>query len=75
MHSVYSPSTKIKEPNLPLQELSISHSIMSLIPYNIAIEYLTIPYNIDTKGRLEVLMVFPENPDILQKLQLFTGKL
>jgi len=75
MQSISSPSIEIKESDSPLQELSISHSILSLIPYNLAIEYLTIPYNIDTKGRLEVMMVSPENPDTLQKLQLFTGKL
>jgi type IV pilus assembly protein PilB len=75
MQSVSTPSIKIKEPDSPLPELSISHSILSLIPYNLAIEYFAIPYNIDSKGRLEVFMVSPENPDILQKLQLFTGRL
>lgn len=75
MQSLSTPLIEIKETNSFLQELSISHSILSLIPYNLAIEYFAIPYNIDSKGRLEVFMASPENPNILQKLQLFTGKL
>lgn len=64
---------KEQAPLLP--ELSISHSILSIIPYNLAIEYLVLPTGIDKKGRLEVLMVHPDDPDAYQKLQMYTAKL
>lgn len=59
----------------PVTELSVSHSILSIIPYNLAVEYLTFPYDIDSRGRLEVRMVCPEDTESLQKLQMYTGKL
>lgn len=39
-----------------LKELSIPHSILSLIPYDIAIEYSALPFVVDEQGRVEAAM-------------------
>jgi type IV pilus assembly protein PilB len=57
-----------------LPELSISHSILSLVPYNLAIQYQALPVNIDSKGRLELLMTDPYHVESIQILQMYTGK-
>jgi type IV pilus assembly protein PilB len=56
-----------------LKESSIPHSVLSLIPYDIAIEYSVMPFGVDGQGRLEVAM---ESGDIdsLQKLQTVLGR-
>ncbi len=41
-----------------LKELSVPHSVLSVIPYNIAVEYTVLPFNIDDSGRLEVAMEY-----------------
>jgi type IV pilus assembly protein PilB len=56
-----------------LDSLSISHSILSILPYHIAVEYFALPLNIDSKGRLEALMAYPGHVETLQALQMYTG--
>ena len=53
--------------------LSIPHSILSVIPYNLAIEYFVLPYGIDEHGRIQALMAYPGDAETLQHVQLHTG--
>lgn len=55
------------------ESISISHSILSRIPYNISIEYFILPYSVDDKGRIEVLMAYPHDAEMIQAMQLYTG--
>ncbi len=57
------------------EQVSISHSILSRIPYQIAVEYFVLPYAVDGKGRIEALMAYPNDAETLQSLQLCTGAL
>jgi len=57
-----------------LKELSIPHSILSLISYDIAVEYSVLPFNVDDKGRLELAMASEMDVDRLQKLQMVLGR-
>jgi type IV pilus assembly protein PilB len=56
-----------------LKELPIPHSVLSLIPYSIAVEYSVLPFNVDEKGRLEVAIEYGTDFDALQKLQTALG--
>ncbi len=56
------------------ERISISHSVLSLIPYTIAIEYFVLPYSVDDKGRVEALMAYPHDSDMIQAIQLHTGQ-
>ncbi len=53
--------------------ISISHSVLSQIPYTVAIEYFVLPYSIDEKGRIEVLMAYAHDVEMIQAIQLHTG--
>ena len=55
------------------ETISITHSILYRIPYAIAIEYIVLPYGIDKKGRIEVLMAYPHDTAMIQAVQLHTG--
>jgi type IV pilus assembly protein PilB len=57
----------------PLDSVSISHSILSILPYHMAVEYFALPLNIDSCGRLEALMAYPGHVETLQALQMYTG--
>jgi type IV pilus assembly protein PilB len=56
-----------------LSSVSISHSILSILPYHMAVEYFVLPLSIDSKGRLEALMAYPHHAENLQVLQMYTG--
>ena len=73
--STSSLQTLQKSISKEINALSISHSILTLIPYNIAVEYFALPFAIDLKGRLETLMAFPHDTGTIQRLQMYTGKL
>lgn len=73
------PETKIKSTSITdeqlyeqLEGISISHSVLSHIPYAIAIEYFVLPYSVDEKGRIEVLMAYPHDAEMIQAVQLHT---
>ena len=53
--------------------LSIGHSVLSIIPYSLAIEYFVLPIRYDNSGRLEVLMAYPHDAEVLQAVQLSVG--
>jgi len=53
---------------------TISHSVLSLLPYSLAVEHFALPLGFDNKGRLQVLMAYPSDPELLQKIQFHTGK-
>jgi len=57
------------------EKKSISHSILSKIPYHLAVEYFILPYGIDTQGRILALMAYPHQAEALQSIQLYTGAL
>ena len=57
-----------------LSSLSLPHSLLSLIPYDLAIEYSVLPFGLDAKDRLDVAMDFAGNIDRLQKLQTVLGR-
>jgi type IV pilus assembly protein PilB len=67
---VTAPSSGLAE---KLKTLSIPHSVLSLLPYGIAVEYSVLPFGIDDKGRLEVAMEYGADFDGLQKLQTVLG--
>lgn len=52
---------------------SISQSILSLIPPDIAIEYAALPFATDQYGRLDILTDNPYIIDTIQILQLHSG--
>jgi hypothetical protein len=53
--------------------VSISHSVLSILPYHMAVEYFSLPLGVNNRGRLEMLMAYPYYVEILQVLQMFTG--
>ncbi len=55
------------------ERISISHSVLCRIPYNIAIEYFVMPFSVDEKGRVEVLMAYPHDAEMIQAIQMHTG--
>ncbi|MGA2508413.1 MAG: GspE/PulE family protein [Chitinispirillaceae bacterium] len=57
-----------------LKEASIPHSVLSLIPYDIAIEYSVLPFVVDEQGRLEAAIDFENDIDRLQKIQTVLGR-
>ena len=62
-----------RDPHSLLDLASVSHSILSLLPYHLAIEHFALPLSIDAKNRLEVLMAYPHHIETLQALQMYTG--
>jgi type IV pilus assembly protein PilB len=56
-----------------LEAMSIPHSILSIIPYNLAVEYFVLPFGIDEHGRIQALMAYPGDADTLQRIQFLTG--
>ncbi|MBD3422076.1 MAG: type II secretion system protein GspE [Chitinivibrionales bacterium] len=56
------------------ESISISHSVLSLTPYQVAIEYFTLPVSVDEKGRVQALMAYPHDVETLQNVQLVLGK-
>jgi type IV pilus assembly protein PilB len=57
-----------------LKELSIPHSILSLISYEIAVEYAVLPFSTDDKNRLEVAIANDVGLECLQNLQTVLGR-
>lgn len=51
---------------------SISHSVLSKIPYKIAVEHVVIPIGYDQKGRLEIL-IDKLDASTIQTIQMFVG--
>ncbi|MBD3392884.1 MAG: type II secretion system protein GspE [Chitinivibrionales bacterium] len=72
MHATVDTQSALVE---KFEGISISHSILSKIPYDIAVEYFTLPYRVDDKGRLEVLMAYPHDPGTIQAVQMHAGAL
>jgi type IV pilus assembly protein PilB len=68
-------SLAVSEALAHLDQLSIPHSILSRIPYHLAVEYFILPHGIDSIGRLEVLMAYPFDVETLQSIQLHTNAL
>ena len=62
-----------KELYAQFESISISHSVLSRIPYHISIEYFILPYSVDEKGRIEVLMAYPHDAEMIQAVQVHTG--
>jgi type IV pilus assembly protein PilB len=56
-------------------DLRVAHSLLELVPYQVAVEVIAIPRGFDEKGRLEVLMASTGDHRALQLLQMHTGKL
>lgn len=56
------------------KDITVSRSLLSLLPYQMAIECVAIPQRFDAKGRLEVLMTTPVDHNVLQLLQMHTKK-
>ena len=55
-----------------LKEASIPHSVLSLVPYDLAVEYSVLPFGLDDAGRIEAAMEL--DIDSLQKLQMALGR-
>ncbi len=73
------PTVVVKAGNAPSAEafeaVSIPHSILSLVPYNTAMEISRCRTSVDEHGRLRVVMAFGNDALILQQLQLCTGRI
>lgn len=54
-------------------EITISHTVLSLVSFQIAQLYCAIPSGFDNKGRLEVLMATADDCLVIQILQMHTG--
>ena len=54
-------------------DLSIPHSVLSLIPFNLAVEYFILPVKLTEFGQLEALMAYPCDAEVLQTMQMYTG--
>lgn len=57
------------------EKISIAHSVLSLVPYHLAVEYLILPIAQDDKGRMQALMASPDDAGMLQTIQMLTGLL
>lgn len=75
------PSTTIISANTGKDEISainteitISHTVLSLVSFHLAQLYCAIPSGFDSKGRLEVLMASADDSQVIQLLQMHTGK-
>ncbi len=53
--------------------MSIPHSILQRIPYQVAIDYFVLPYAVDDAGRIEALMAYPSDPEHRQCIQMHAG--
>jgi len=71
--SLITPVSTTKDNTERYFDISISHSILSFLPYNLAIEHLALPLNVDSSGKLEIIMVCPHDITTIQVLQIFTG--
>ncbi|MBN1575030.1 MAG: type II/IV secretion system protein [Chitinispirillaceae bacterium] len=56
-------------------EVRIAHSLLAMVPYQVAVEVIAIPRGFDEKGRLEVVMTASGGHRALQLLQMHTGRL
>jgi len=56
-----------------LDSLSIPHSVLSVVPYEMAIEYFVLPYAVDETGRISALMAYPNEVEVLKAVQLVTN--
>jgi len=56
-------------------DLSIPHSVLSLIPFTLALNYHILPLRIAQNGHLEALMANPYDIDAIQTVQMHTGRL
>jgi type IV pilus assembly protein PilB len=57
-----------------LREITIPHSVLSLVPYDLAVEYSALPFGVDESGRIEAAMECGPDLDALQKLQMALGR-
>jgi type IV pilus assembly protein PilB len=53
--------------------LSIPHSILSIVPYGLAMEHFVLPVGYDDIGRIQALMAYPGDAETLQRVQLHAG--
>ncbi|HAJ80576.1 MAG TPA: type II secretion system protein GspE [Fibrobacteres bacterium] len=53
--------------------ISIPHSILSIVSYNIAMEHFSLPYSMDEKGRLRVILAKGFSAETIQTIQLCIG--
>ena len=56
-----------------LDSLSIPHSVLFVVPYEMAIEYFVLPYAVDETGRISALMAYPNEVEVLKAVQLVTN--
>jgi hypothetical protein len=56
-------------------DLIIPHSVLSLIPFPLALNYFILPLRIARNGHLEALMANPHDAEVLQAIQMHTGRL
>lgn len=57
------------------QSLSISNSVLSRVPYELAVEYGVLPYNIDENDNIKALVASPADCSSIQNIQMYTGNL
>jgi type IV pilus assembly protein PilB len=73
--TVVDPGTLLSNEQSVIETTTVAHSLLSLLPYQRAVEFIALPLRFDNKGRLEVVMATPGDHKALQLLQMHTGKL
>jgi hypothetical protein len=62
-------------PSTLYSDLIIPHSVLSLIPFTLALKYHILPLRIAHNGHLEALIANPHDADVIQTMQMHTGRL
>jgi type IV pilus assembly protein PilB len=73
MHTTVAGEKKASRSQKQFKEISISNSILSSLPYHVAIAFTAIPVAFDNKGRLEIAIANPFEFEALQIIQMHTG--
>ncbi len=72
--STITQSTAVSKEELnQFQSRSISNSVLSKVPYELAVEYGVLPFNIEENGNICVLAASPYDFSALQTIQMHTG--
>jgi type IV pilus assembly protein PilB len=66
--------SNISDKQTAIETITVAHSVLSLVPYQAAIEFGAMPLRFDNKGRLEVAMAMPGDHAALEILQMHAGK-
>ncbi len=68
-------SQELKFPRLTgVRILNVPKETLAFIPYNLALELVTFPFDINHEGRLHVVFADPSDPERIKRLENWTKK-